>query len=171
MFSSLINNKKLFIIYCYYYYYYHYYYYDKYIFFEVMRSQARHNCPAYVSFLRILVYARLSSHDITLIRESVGARHSTMVVAEEIWTTSKTRRAARKNVSVRRFAVIFFFLFFFFIDILFCTVLSILWYKDQNFYHDYLHLYGVSSKMKYVKLIQNGGSKMADGSSSFLYNK
>ena len=125
MFSSLINNKKLFIIYYYYYYYYyyyHYYYYDKYIFFEVMRSQARHNCPAYVSFLRILVYARLSSHDITLIRESVGARHSTMVVAEEIWTTSKTRRAARKNVSVRRFAVIFFFLFFFFffffIDIL-----------------------------------------------------
>ena len=87
MFSSLINNKKIFIIYYYYYYYhyyYHYYYYDKYIFFEVMRSQARHNCPAYVSFLRILVYARLSSHDITLIRESVGARHSTMVVAEEI---------------------------------------------------------------------------------------
>ena len=106
-----------------YYYYYYYYYYDHhYTFFEVMRSQTRHNCPAYVSFLRILVYARLSSHDITLIRESVGARHSTMVVAEEIWTISKTRRAARKNVSVRRFAVIFrflfFFFFFFFIDIL-----------------------------------------------------
>ena len=62
-----------------------YYYYDHhYTFFEVMRRQARHNCPAYVSFLRILAYARLSSHDITLIRESVGARHSTMVVAEEI---------------------------------------------------------------------------------------
>ena len=96
-------------------YFFKYYYYDHhYTFFEVMRSQARHNCPAYVSFLRILAYARLSSHDITLIRESVGARHSTMVVAEEIWTTSKTRKAARKNVSVRIFAVIFFFLFFFF---------------------------------------------------------
>ena len=144
-----------------------------------MRSQARHNCPAYVSFLRILVYARLSSHDITLIRESVGARHSTMVVAEEIWTTSKTRRAARKNVSVRRFAVIFFFLFFFFffffIDISLARfVLHSLKYpliQRSKFYHDYLHLYGVSSKMKYVKLIQNGGSKMADGSTSFSYNK
>ena len=36
----------------YYYYYYYYYYYDHhYTFFEVMRSQTRHNCPAYVSFL------------------------------------------------------------------------------------------------------------------------
>lgn len=49
-----------------------------------MRGQACQDCPAYVSFLLILVYARLSSHDITLIREAVGARHSTMVVAEEI---------------------------------------------------------------------------------------
>ena len=103
--------------------YYYYYYYDHhYTFFEVMRSQTRQNCPAYVSFLRILVYARLSSHDITLIRESVGARHSTMVVAEEIWTTSKTRRAARKNVSVIKFAVIFLFLFFFFFFFFFIDI-------------------------------------------------